>query len=42
MQMISPQVGGAIADATGSFTLVFVLSATVSLLGATAASRLAS
>jgi MFS family permease len=42
MQMISPQVGGAIADATGSFTLVFVLSATVSLLGAAAASRLAS
>lgn len=42
MQMISPQVGGAIADATGSFTLVFVLSATISLMGATAASRLAS
>jgi MFS family permease len=42
MQMISPQVGGAIADATGSFTLVFVLSAAVSLMGAAAASRLAS
>jgi MFS family permease len=42
MQMISPQVGGAIADAFGSFTWVFVLSAAVSLLGAVAASRLPS
>jgi predicted MFS family arabinose efflux permease len=41
-QMISPQIGGAIADALGSFTWVFVLSAVVALLGATAASRLAS
>ena len=39
-QMISPQIGGAIADALGSFTWVFVLSATVSLVGATFASRL--
>lgn len=39
-QMISPQIGGAIADAAGSFTWVFVLSAVVSLVGATAASRL--
>jgi MFS family permease len=39
-QMISPQVGGAIADAFGSFTWVFVLSATVALVGAGAASRL--
>jgi MFS family permease len=42
MQMISPQVGGVIADASGSFTLVFLLSATVSLMGAAAASRLTS
>ena len=41
-QMISPQIGGAIADALGSFTWVFVLSAVVALLGATAASRLVS
>jgi MFS family permease len=40
MQMISPQIGGAIADALGSFTWVFVLSATVSSIGAVAASRL--
>ena len=39
-QMISPQIGGLIADATGSFTLVFVLSATISMVGAAAASRL--
>jgi MFS family permease len=39
-QMVSPQVGGLIADTAGSFTWVFVLSATVSLLGAAAASRL--
>jgi MFS family permease len=42
MQMISPQIGGAIADAAGSFTWVFALSATVSLVGAAAASRLPS
>jgi MFS family permease len=39
-QMVSPQVGGLIADTAGSFTWVFVLSATVSLIGAAAASRL--
>jgi MFS family permease len=39
-QMISPQIGGAIADALGSFTWVFVLSAAVSLVGAAFASRL--
>lgn len=39
-QMISPQVGGAIADAFGSFTWVFVLSALVSFAGAVCASRL--
>ena len=39
-QMISPQIGGLIADATGSFTMVFVLSATISMVGATAASFL--
>ena len=39
-QMISPQIGGAIADALGSFTWVFVLSALVSFFGAAAASRL--
>lgn len=39
-QMISPQIGGAIADLTGSFTAVFVLSAGLSLVGAGAASRL--
>lgn len=39
-QMVSPQIGGAIADASGSFTWVFVLSAAVSMLGAAAASRL--
>ena len=39
-QMISPQIGGSLADALGSFTWVFVLSATVSLLGAAFSSRL--
>ena len=39
-QMISPQIGGAIADRTGSFTTVFALSAIVALVGAAAASRL--
>ncbi|MEZ5298264.1 MAG: YbfB/YjiJ family MFS transporter [Ilumatobacteraceae bacterium] len=39
-QMVSPQIGGAIADSAGSFTLVFLLSAAVSLVGAAAASRL--
>lgn len=41
-QMISPQIGGALADALGSFTWVFVLSATVSIGGAVAASRIKS
>lgn len=41
-QMISPQIGGAIADLLGSFTWVFVLSAAVSFFGAVAASRLPS
>ncbi|MGA9277916.1 MFS transporter [Ilumatobacter sp.] len=39
-QMISPQIGGAIADGLGSFTWVFVLSAAVSFIGAAFASRL--
>jgi MFS family permease len=39
-QMVSPQIGGALADATGSFTAVFLLSAAVALGGAVAASRL--
>lgn len=41
-QMISPQIGGVIADTLGSFTWVFVLSAAVSLVGASFASRLPS
>ncbi|MEY2959862.1 MAG: hypothetical protein RLZZ01_2430 [Actinomycetota bacterium] len=41
-QMVSPQIGGAIADVSGSFTWVFVLSAAVSAVGAVAASRLPS
>jgi hypothetical protein len=40
--MVSPQIGGLIADAAGSFTWVFVLSACVSMIGAAAASRLPS
>ena len=39
-QMISPQIGGAIADLAGSFTPVFILSAVVSCIGALASSRL--
>ena len=39
-QMISPQVGGLLADYLGSFTWVFVLSACVSFVGAGFASRL--
>ena len=39
-QMISPQIGGALADALGSFTWVFVLSASVAFLGALSASQL--
>ena len=41
-QMVSPQVGGVIADVLGSFTWVFVLSAAVSFFGAVSASRLPS
>ena len=39
-QMISPQIGGTIADWLGSFTWVFVLSAALSAVGAVASSRL--
>ncbi len=39
-QMVSPQVGGTLADALGSFTWVFVLSAAVALLGAVFSMRL--
>lgn len=39
-QMVSPQIGGLIADLAGSFTWVFILSAAVSMIGAAAASRL--
>lgn len=39
-QMASPQVGGLIADWTGSFTVVFLLSAVLAVVGATFASRL--
>ena len=33
-QAVSPQIGGAIADWRGSFTLVFWLAAAVALVGA--------
>ena len=36
-QAVSPQIGGAIADWRGSFTLVFWLAALVALIGAMAA-----
>ena len=39
-QMISPQVGGSLADATGSFTPVFLLSAGLALVGLAAVLRL--
>ncbi len=39
-QTISPQVGGLIADLSGSFTWVFVLSSAVGVLGLVAARRL--
>ncbi|MGK2928981.1 MAG: MFS transporter [Acidimicrobiales bacterium] len=39
-QVSSPQVGGLLADLTGSFTVVFALSSGVAVLGAVAASML--
>lgn len=39
-QVSSPQVGGLLADVTGSFTVVFMLSSGVALLGAVASSLL--
>jgi len=39
-QMISPQAGGLIADLTGSFTMVFVLSSALAVTGLVAALRL--
>jgi len=39
-QMVSPQAGGVIADLTGSFTTVFVLSAALAVVGLFAALRL--
>jgi hypothetical protein len=38
--MVSPQLGGLIADWAGSFTIVFVLSAVVAGAGAVISSRL--
>ena len=39
-QMISPQIGGILADVTGSFTIVFLLSAALAATGLAAALRL--
>lgn len=39
-QMLAPQVGGVVADLSGSFAPVFILSACFALLGAGAAQRL--
>lgn len=39
-QVTSPQVGGLLADVTGSFTVVFLLSGGVAVLGAVASSML--
>lgn len=39
-QMLGPQIGGVIADASGSFTPVFVVSAALALTGAVASWRL--
>ena len=39
-QMVSPQIGGLIADLTGSFTMVFFLSSALAITGLIAALRL--
>jgi predicted MFS family arabinose efflux permease len=39
-QMISPQAGGILADVTGSFTIVFILSAALAVTGLVAALQL--
>ena len=39
-QTISPQIGGLIADATGSFTWVFILSSAIGVLGLLASRKL--
>jgi predicted MFS family arabinose efflux permease len=39
-QLSSPQVGGLVADVTGSFTVVFILAIVFSLVGSIASSRL--
>lgn len=39
-QMLAPQIGGIVGDATGGFTAVFIASAVVAGLGGLAASRL--
>lgn len=41
-QLVAPQLGGAIADWADSYTLVFLLSAALALLGAAASSQVAS
>jgi len=41
-QLVSPQLGGAIADWADSYTLVFLLSAALALVGAAASSRVVS
>lgn len=41
-QLVAPQLGGAIADWTDSYTPVFVLSAVLAVVGAAASSRVAS
>jgi MFS family permease len=41
-QMVSPQIGGTLADALGSFTWVFTLAAVVAFVGAGFSSRLPS
>ncbi len=39
-QTVSPQIGGSLADATGSFTAVFILSSVLGLIAAAATLRL--